>query len=315
MVKKQKPVFKELLERQVLVIKIVSYSVALFFAIVLVIIYLGYDIRHPLITISFGYTIALLTNVLLYRVHNKHFLTYQVLIILSYLEMIALICFTGGIVSPAIFVLSVFPIAAFSTSRKQGSYWSVLVLLSILILYGADNFSIPVKSIVSAERQNIFFLAVAFFAMALSITISYLVNRSTFAVHRAFNRDSSELEEKRKRLDNIIMLVNYSTDLMCVVDLQTLTFDEVNPMFNMLLEYELSEVRGKKITDFINADSLPAILTSDQDTIKDDQLIEFNSKITSKYGKEIFVHWTAIAKDGKLYANAREVKMKNKSSV
>ena len=226
--------------------------------------------------------------------------------------MVSLTCFTGGIVSPAIFVLTIFPIAAFSTSRKQGIYWSVIVLLSIMMIYGADSFSIPVKSIISAERQNIFFFVIALFTMALSITISYLVNRSTFDVHRAFDRDSKELEEKKKRLDNLVMLVNYSTDLMCVVDLQTLTFDEVNPMFNILLEYELSEVRGKKITDFINTDSLPAILTSDQVAIKDDQLIEFDSKIKSKYGKKIFFHWTAVAKDDKLYANAREVKMKKK---
>ncbi|MBN4051191.1 PAS domain S-box protein [bacterium AH-315-M05] len=301
-----KPVFKELLDRQTSVTKIVGYLVAGFFGIVLAIIYFVFDVKGPLIIISAIFIIGLLANMALFYLHKKIYLTYQILIVLSYLEIVVLICFTGGIDGPAIFVLTIFPVAAFSTSQKQGTLWSIVALLTILILFNADALGIPVGSRLSGDNLSLFSLASVLFVLASVVVISFMVNRSTFAVHRAFDRDSKVLAEKSKRLENLTTLLNYSTDLMCIIDLETLIVEDLNPIFKVVLGYELSEVRGREISRFIKKDKSTISLDSDLKSLNEDQVIEFNSKIICKDGSEKSFSWIGIAKNGKLHASARE---------
>ena len=301
-----KPVYKELLDRQTAVTQIVGYLIAGFFGTVLAIIYFVFDVKGPLIIISAIFIIGLLSNMALFYLHKKIYLTYQILIVLSYLEIVVLICFTGGIDGPAIFVLTVFPVAAFSTSQKQGTLWSIVVLLTILILYNAEALGIPVGSGLSGENLSLFSLASVLFVLASVVVISFMVNRSTFAVHRAFDRDSKVLAEKSKRLENLTTLLNYSTDLMCIIDLETLIVEDLNPIFKVVLGYELSEVRGREISRFIKKDKSTISLDSDIRSLKEDQVIEFNSKIICKDGSEKSFSWIGIAKNGKLHASARE---------
>lgn len=301
-----KPVFKELLDRQTAVTQIAGYLVAGFFGIVLIIIYFIFDVKGPLIIISAIYIIGILANMALFYLHKKIYLTYQILIVLSYLEIIALICFTGGVVSPAVFILTIFPVAAFSTSQKQGTLWSIVALLTILILFKAVPLGIPVGRGLSGDNLALFSLVSVFFVLAITVVISYLVNRSTFAIHRAFDRDSKVLAEKSKRLENLTTLLNYSTDLMCIFDLETLIIEDLNPIFKVVLGYELSEVRGKEISRFIKKDKSTISLDSDLRSLKEDQVIEFSSKMICKDGAEKSFSWIGIAKNGKLHASARE---------
>jgi len=301
-----KPVFKELLERQTAVTKIVGYLVAGFFGTVLLIIYSVFDVKGPLITFSSIFIIGILANMALFYLHKKIFLTYQILIVLSYLEIVVLTCFTGGINSPAVFVLTIFPVAAFSTSQKQGTLWSIVALLTILILFKADALGVPIERGLSGENLSLFSLASVLFVLASVVVISYMVNRSTFAVHRAFDRDSKELAEKRKRLENLTTLLNYSTDLMCVIDLKTLIIEDLNPIFKVVLGYELSEVRGKEISRFLKKDKSTMSLESDFGSMKEDQVIEFDAQMICKDGAGKAFSWIGIAKNGKLHASARE---------
>ena len=302
-----KPVFKELLDRQTAVTKIAGYIIAGFFGIVLAIIYFNFDdVKRPLIIISAIYIIGLLANMGLFYLHKKIYLTYQILIVLSYLEMVALICFTGGVVSPAVFILTIFPVAAFSTSQKQGTLWSIVALLTILILFNAKPLGIPVGMGLSGENLSMFSFAAVLFVLSITVVISYLVNRSTFAVHRAFDRDSKVLAEKSKRLENLTTLLNYSTDLMCIIDIETLVVEDLNPIFKVVLGYELSEVRGKEISRFIKTDKSTISLESDIRSMKEDQVIEFDSRMICKDGAEKSFSWIGIAKNGKLHTSARE---------
>jgi len=301
-----KPVFKELLDRQTAVTKIAGYLIAGFFGTVLAIIYSVFDVKGPLIIISAIFIIGIFANMVLFYLHKKIYLTYQILIVLSYLEIVVLICFTGGIDSPAVFILTIFPVAAFSTSQKQGTLWSIVALLTILILFKAGPLGIPVGKSLYGENLSLFSLAAVLFVLALTVVISFLVNRSTFAVHRAFDRDSKELAEKRKRLENLTTLLNYSTDLMCIIDLQTLIIEDLNPIFKVVLGYELSEVRGKEISRFIKKDKSTISLDSDLRSLKEDQVIEFDGKMICKDGAEKSFSWIGIAKNGKLHASARE---------
>lgn len=306
-----KPVFKELLERQIKVTKICGYTIALFFGVVLFISYLFFDAKHLLFTISCIYTIAVLANALLYKLHNKIYINYLILISLTFLEIVTLICYTGCIVSPALFMLIIFPVSAFSTSRKQGIFWSATVFLTILILFLVSSSEISEINIILNEHQSLFSFTAVLFVLALIIIISYLVNRSTTDVHRAFNRDSKELSEKNTKLENLATLLNYSTDLICLINLQTITVDDMNPTFKIKLGFELSEVRDKKITDFIKMDERTSSLESDIKSMVDEQIIEFECKMLCKDGTEKPYSWMGIANNGKLHAMAREISSTN----
>ncbi|MFH1320326.1 MAG: hypothetical protein ABII90_06720 [Bacteroidota bacterium] len=306
-----KPVFNELLERQIKVTKICGYTIALFFGVALSISYFFFDAKHLLFTISCIYAIAVLANALLYDLHKRIYINYLVLISLSFLEIVTIICYTGFIVSPALFMLIMFPVSAFSTSRKQGIFWSAIVFLTILILYVVSPSEISEITIILNEHQSFFSFAVVLFVLALIFIISYFVNLSTTAVHRAFVRDSEELSKKDTRLENLATLLNYSTDLICLVNLQTITVDDMNPTFKIKLGFELSEVRDKKITDFIKMDGRTSSLESDIKSMVDEQIIEFECQMLCKDGTEKSYSWMGIANNGKLHAMAREISPSN----
>ncbi len=174
------------------------------------------------------------------------------------------------------------------------------------MLFNAEPLGIPVEKIKSDENLDMFSFASVLFVLALTVVISFLVNRSTFAVHRAFDRDSKELTEKRKRLENLTTLLNYSSDLMCIIDLKTLIIEDLNPIFKVVLGYELSEVRGKEVLRFIKNDKSTETLALDLKSMREDQITEFNAKMICKDGAEKAFSWIGIAKNGKLHTSARE---------
>ena len=301
-----KKIFKDLFTRQVKVTKICSYIIFVFYSLVLLIAYFGYDVKHILITLSGIYVGAILVNILLCELHRKVYLAYQILIIISFLEIVTIINYTGGIISPAIFILTVLPVAAFSTSRKQGILWSVVAIVTIMVFFTKSESSGAIN-VIMEESRYLFSLAVVLFTLALSIIISYMVNRSTFDVHRAFDRDSRALREKSKRIENLTTLLNYSADLMCIVDLKTLSINDLNPTFKIILGYELSEVRDRNFLEFMKKDKNTSSLDSSIMNLREDEVMDFECIMVCKNGVEKAYKWTGISKNGKFHAIARSI--------
>ncbi|HIO73128.1 MAG TPA: PAS domain S-box protein [Flavobacteriales bacterium] len=298
-----KYVYQELLDRQTKVTKIAGYAIVGFFALIYVLAKYLFGFEHALVNITAGFLVLTVINLLLLEWHKKVFVTYQLLIFLSYAIIVALAWYTGGLNSPAIFILTLCPVAAFSTSKKQGLIWSTITFCTIIAIL--INKHVP-PSVITSEMQTSFSLFSIMFVLSLAILISYLVNRSTFDVHRAFNRDSKELKDKSLRLENLTTLLNYSNDLMCVVDLGTLTIDDLNPVFKLKLGYELSEVRGGELFTFVNEDDNTRRVISEIKLLKDNQVMEFSCNMKCKNGTNKIYKWVGIAKNGKMHASARE---------
>jgi len=298
-----KYVYQELLDRQTKVTKIAGYAIVGFFALIYVLAKYLFGFEHQLVNITAGFLVLTVINLLLLEWHKKVFVTYQLLIFLSYAIIVALAWYTGGLNSPAIFILTLCPVAAFSTSKKQGLIWSTITFCTIIAIL--INKNVP-PSVITSEMQTSFSLFSIMFVLSLAILISYLVNRSTFDVHRAFNRDSKELKDKSLRLENLTTLLNYSNDLMCVVDLGTLTIDDLNPVFKLKLGYELSEVRGGELFTFVNEDDNTRRVISEIKLLKDNQVMEFSCNMKCKDGTNKTYKWVGIAKNGKMHASARE---------
>ena len=299
-----KYVYQELLDRQTKVTKITGYAIVGFFGLIFVLAKYVFGFDHALVDITAGFLVLTVVNLLLLEWHKRVFITYQLLIFLSYGVIVALAWFTGGLNSPAIFILTVCPVAAFSTSKKQGLIWSVITFFTILAILISG--SLVPESVITNEIQTAFALFSIIFVLSLAILISYLVNRSTFDVHRAFNRDSKELKDKSLRLENLTTLLNYSNDLMCIVDLSSLTIDDLNPVFKLKLGYELSEVRGGELFKFISSDDDTERVISEIKSLRDDQVMEFSCNMKCKDGSNKIYSWVGIAKNGKMHASARE---------
>ncbi|PCH92822.1 MAG: hypothetical protein COB84_10175 [Rhodobacteraceae bacterium] len=300
---KAKYVYQDLLDRQIRVTNIVGYAIVAVFGVIFLVSKFIFSIEHPLINITAGFLVASLANLLLYRLHKKIFLTYQFIIIMTFMVILIMSWYSGGLRSPAIFMLTTVPVAAFSTSQKQGVAWSVTVFIAIIVTLLCDSM-LP-ESIIAEQHQLRFSFILLLLVIGIIIMLSYLVNESAFSTHRKLDRDRKQLEDKSIRLENLTTLLNYSNDLMCIIEQDNLMINDLNPVFKLHLGYELSEVRGKHMVDFIKSEEATPDLEKDLKSLQDDQVYEFSCTMLSKSGAETIFHWVAIAKNGIIHASAR----------
>jgi hypothetical protein len=223
--------------------------------------------------------------------------------IMTFLVILVLSWYTGGLRSPAIFILAAIPVAAFSTSKKQGAAWSAIVFIAAILTLLSED-SLP-DSIIPPSGELRFTSIIILFTFGVIVLLSYLVNESSFSTHRKLDRDRKQLEEKSVRLENLTTLLNYSNDLMCIIDQNTLHIHDLNPVFKLHLGYELSEVRDVSLLKFVKPDSQASSLEGELKAMDDDQVLEFTCTMLSKSNAETVFHWVAIAKNEKIHASAR----------
>src|ERR1035437_2162183 len=144
-----KPIFTNLLNQQIAVMKAISFSAAIFISLLVALFYYIFGMPPFLPTIMLSYVAIIFLNILVLPYHNRAYLTFYILIIATHLELMAIACVTGGIFSPIVFILIMLPSFAFYTSYKQGKIWFVIAVLSMILLYNADTFGILVSNIVS----------------------------------------------------------------------------------------------------------------------------------------------------------------------
>jgi len=294
-------IYKDLLDRQTKVTKITGYTVVGVFSLTYLILKFQYEFNHPLLSIIGVFVLLNLLNLLVSALHRKIYITYQLLIILTYLFMLSISFLTGGLTSPVIFILAVIPVAAYSTSKKQGILWSFICVLTSLIFLWAHGYDIIPVSIVSDSHLLTFSFVSLFFYVSLVIIMSFLINKSSFAAHRKSDRESKELQEKTARLENLTTLLNYSNDLMCIIDQKSLVIDDLNPVYKLHLGYELSEVRKSDFLKYIKEDESTKSIEDRLKSLKDDVVFEFSCIMLGKDGVGKQFNWMAIKLTLKMY--------------
>jgi hypothetical protein len=175
-------VFDDLLQQQIKVLKVASYVVVVCFSAIG--FWLLKTLEHSFVYTVFIFVSLVLANALLVDVHKKAYLSYVILVAVAFCITVLFIINTGGITSHAIYVLITIPIGAFNTSRTQGKIWSGIGLLSILVLYFSDLFSIPVKNIIPEEYSHVFSLSIALYVLAFTAIFSYLIKNSSFNAYK-----------------------------------------------------------------------------------------------------------------------------------
>ncbi|HEX7413270.1 MAG TPA: hypothetical protein VF411_04425, partial [Bacteroidia bacterium] len=127
-----KPIFTNLLNQQIAVMKAISFSSAIFISLLVALFYYVFSMPPFLPTIMLSYVAIILLNILVLPYHNRAYLTFYVLIIATHIALMAIAFVTGGIFSPIVFILIMLPSFAFYTSYKQGKIWFVIAILSII---------------------------------------------------------------------------------------------------------------------------------------------------------------------------------------
>lgn len=298
----QKAVFKDLLTQQVNVLRTISYLAASFMAAYLGVLYFGFGIKNQIPAIILFYVVGILVNILLFPLHKRAYITYYALIIMTWVHMFTMLIHTGGMISPFMFVLISLPAYAFYTSRSQGKIWFVITTITVLVVFQADKLGIPVKNIIPEYYFNTLVLFNFMFILIQNSVYTLLSKREALKVHKSRTSLELDLKGKSKRLENMVMLVNYSTELMCVIDQKELTFDELNPTFKIELGYELSELRDKHVSTLLKEETIPFLSSA-----QEDQLLEFVSSVLTLSGEIKLYSWLVVAKNGKLYASARDI--------
>lgn len=295
-------IFKDLLTQQINVMKAVSYLAIVFMTGYLALLYYGFELTKvfPLITIP--YILVLLVNILLLPIHKRPYITYHSLIIATFLMLFAQVLFTGGIKSPVIYVISLLPAFAFYTSERQGKVWFVICMITILLVYRAESLGIPVTNLIKREYQYTYMFITLAFVLILNSTYTFLSKKESMKIHKSHSTLEVDLKGKSNRLENMVMLVNYSTELMCVIDKNNLSFDEVNPVFKLSLGYELSELRENSVRVLMKDESISFLSNA-----KEDETVEFVSQVLCLNGDVKLFSWIVVEKKGKLYASAREI--------
>lgn len=301
-----KPVFPELIDEQTVVTRTMSYSAVVLCTVIMLVTWLVFEERNYIPQMLGIFVVSALANILLFRLHGNLFAVYLVLIILSYMLITGMAFVTGGIQSPFIFVLLALPMGAFIASRKQGKTWLAVTVATFLIIYNAHDFGITILNLVSTRHWEFFISAVFFLALGITVTISMVLKRSSYKLHMFYDQATCELKKKSRRLENLSTLLNYSTDLLCIVNLKTMVIEDLNPTFKLELGYELSEVRDKKLTDFISWHDRGNLLEEELRNLKEEQMANFKTKMLCKDGSQKQFRWMGLARKGKLHASARE---------
>ncbi|MBI2968214.1 MAG: PAS domain S-box protein [Bacteroidetes bacterium] len=301
----QKPVIKELLQQQNVATAIASYIMVGIALFVLLLNWLVFEEKKYLSPFLLIYSGLILLNILFFRVHRNLYVAYMVLIVFSFFLVIYITCITGGIESPFAFAFLVLPVGASITSRKQGRWWFSASLLTVLLIFFNNFFGFPVRNIIPPEDRDVFAFASLVSILTITTIMSLLVKYFSFHLHQSYTRASSELAEKNQRLELLSNMLNYSTDLMCIIDLPRCTVNDLNPVFRPLLGYEMEEIKGRDFFNFIVTDEETSRTRTRILQMTGQETVDFECRMICKNGDLKKFSWVGMVKGNKFYASAR----------
>ena len=105
-------------------------------------------------------------------------------------------------------------------------------------------------------------------------------------------------------------IFNMSIDLICIADIHTATFIQINPAFSAKLGYTQTELLGKPFMDFIHPDDIEATQRVMDEQLKQNrEVISFTNRYRKKDGGYVYLNWNSHpnAEEGVTYAVAHDL--------
>lgn len=129
------------------------------------------------------------------------------------------------------------------------------------------------------------------------------ITKAKVSVLLKIQRQKKELIEKNHSLEKSALLINTSADIIGIVDMNTLQFEEVNQAFTTILGYSRQEAIENPIT-FFHSDTDKALIA--HLARKADDHLSFETLVYTKDQQEKSLQWMVVVKDKKWFVNARD---------
>ncbi|HLA94938.1 MAG TPA: PAS domain S-box protein, partial [Pyrinomonadaceae bacterium] len=130
------------------------------------------------------------------------------------------------------------------------------------------------------------------------------LTRAKIAVLLQVYLQKKELIEKNSTLGKYALLINNSTDLICIVDPETLKFEEVNQASMALLGYTPEEMKGTSLLYYLAEEDRSRIQKICRTK---ESSLTFEAQIHSKTRAIKWLQWRVVNKDGLWFANAVDI--------
>lgn len=113
-----------------------------------------------------------------------------------------------------------------------------------------------------------------------------------------------ELVEKNISLQKSELLIDNSADIIGIIDAATFRIEEINNAFTAILGYSQEEAKGTRLYFFLSNDDrkLLHVLSN-----TDKERLSFETRIYCKDRSIKWLQWKVVVKDGKWFANARDI--------
>ncbi|MDW7668793.1 MAG: PAS domain S-box protein [Bacillota bacterium] len=102
---------------------------------------------------------------------------------------------------------------------------------------------------------------------------------------------------------------NLSLDIMCIID-ENNEIENVNKACEDILGYKVSEIKGKKLTEFVHPEDVDRVLINIHTLKKNKEVTNSVSRYLKKNGNCCYLEWRAAYHNRKIYATAREIEEK-----
>jgi PAS domain S-box-containing protein len=122
---------------------------------------------------------------------------------------------------------------------------------------------------------------------------------------RALNADLEREIVERSRERGLIWQL--SIDLLSVIDMESATFDAVNPAWISTLGWRIDEIEGRPYAEFAHPDDLGASTTAFEQVRAGSPVMHFENRYRARNGDWRWLSWVAVPEDGKLYSVTRDV--------
>jgi PAS domain S-box-containing protein len=130
------------------------------------------------------------------------------------------------------------------------------------------------------------------------------ITEAKVSVLLQLHRQQRELMEKNQALENYALLINNSADLICIINAETLRFEEVNDAAFSLLGYSAREMKNKSLADYLSEEGqvkIKELAGGRQPTFS------FEVLMFTKSGEHRYVSWNIVNKHNLWFANGRDI--------
>ncbi|MBC5993539.1 PAS domain S-box protein [Pontibacter cellulosilyticus] len=159
----------------------------------------------------------------------------------------------------------------------------------------------------SAEKKEHHFMMKGFEEGAIDYLYKPLNRELTEAkvsVLLELHLQKKKLLENNLALEKFALLINNSADIICIINPETLKFEEVNQAIQSLLGYTVEEVKDTSLLLYLTEDYGQRVQKLSKQV---SDSLSFETKVYDKDRRIKWLHWNIVSKNGLWFANARDI--------